>query len=220
MKCRAIIFDYDGVIVDSEKWFVNTFVTSLEHFGIHADAADANKYMGKPVVELVNALIQDYGLQASREDFEKIYFQTYMYWQQRTHDPMPGLVPFLKWITRKQIMTGLATSAVPSHYETINNRIGLHFQFDVYVCAKDIMHSKPDPEIYEKAIKAFSEKGISKDEIAVIEDSANGIASARAAGLFVFGYKGSKVQQDTSKANIEVGCFKEIQNILEGEIEK
>ena len=73
---------------------------------------------------------------------------------------------------------------------------------------------KPDPAIFNVAAERLVALGVDRNRIVVVEDSPNGIASARAAGLYVVGFKGSQIQQDTSDADVEVASFAELQALM------
>lgn len=219
MKYRAIIFDVDGVLVDSEY----VFLTSIRHFlqkhDRDADFDELSLFLGKPEAEITEIVREQYGFQ-QEYDFDAVWHGIYDEYagvmDSGRVEPMPQVQEFLAWLEAEGILTAVATSGTMRHYEQIYYGIGLEHDFDVIVTFEDVTKGKPDPEIFLTAAKRLSKLGIAGDEIAVIEDSPNGIRAAKAAGLYTFGYKGSKIRQDTSGADLEVSSFQEIRTVIGG----
>lgn len=220
MKIRAVIFDVDGVLVDSEY----VFLTSIRHFlqkhNMDADFTELSEFLGKPEAEITEIVREKYHF-AEQYSFDEMRHGIYDEYSEVMESgqaaPMKGVREFLAYLKEKGILSAVATSGTMRHYEQIRDGIRLMHDFDVIVTFEDVTKGKPDPEIFLKACERLQEKGIPKEAMAVIEDSPNGIRAARAAGLYVFGYKGSEIQQDTAAADKEVFSFEEIKAYIEEE---
>ncbi len=220
MKIQAVIFDVDGVLVDSEY----VFLTSIRHFlqkhGMDAEFSELSIFLGKPEAEITEIVRERYHF-SEKYSFDDVRHGIYDEYSEVMEsgrvDPMPGVSKFLAYLKECGILSAVATSGTMCHYEQIRSGIRLNHEFDVIVTFEDVTKGKPDPEIFLKACERLQEKGIPKEAMAVIEDSPNGISAARAAGLYVFGYKGSEIQQDTSAADQEVRSFEEIKAYIEEE---
>ena len=79
--------------------------------------------------------------------------------------------------------------------------------FRFILSGEDFVHSKPDPEIYNKAAELL---GLEKEGLMIIEDSLHGVMAGKASGIFTVAYKGAKFKQDTPLADLEICDFKEL----------
>ena len=121
--------------------------------------------------------------------------------------PMPHLITYLKYLKEKDMTIVLASSSDMHWINTVLDGIHVREYFDIIISGENLKHSKPDPEIFYLAAK---QAGCKHDECMVIEDSVNGIKAGKAADMYVIGYKGSIIQQDTSKADKEIYNFCEL----------
>lgn len=214
-RYRAVIFDFDGVIVDSEVIFTNAMKQFLEELGIAADDVMVTQFTGIPpaaviprLYELTEGKYQTEELQAGMENM----FRTGV--MGRFAEPMPGVQEFFARLQREGIRTALGTSRGRDNVLDYIRTVGLDMPFDVIVTHEDVTHGKPHPETFLKAAEKLAEQGIGRDEIVIIEDSENGIRAGRAAGIFTIGFKGSEVPQKTAEADIELTSYREISEYL------
>ena len=213
---QAVIFDVDGVLVDSEY----VFLTSVQHYlatqGIDEDWRSLARFIGKPEYEISSMVREEYGLtRFTREQVsEGLYGLASNYAQLGSLPPMPGVLEFLDWLDQRGILTGIGTSGTPARVQMICDGMGCTHHFDVLATFEDTGVGKPDPAIFNVAAERLVALGVNRNRIVVVEDSPNGIASARAAGLYVVGFKGSQIQQDTSDADVEVASFAELQALM------
>jgi len=212
---KGIIFDCDGVLLDSEPLFTKAMDIMVEAYGLDLDLSllpDANgttvEYFCRIVLDLFPQI--DVPLEKLVRDY---YYYSDLLLMSDDLKPMEGIRDFCKYQYEMGMQLSIASSS-PAYY--VRHKLKL-FQIDRYfdhiVTADDITHSKPHPEIYQKAIER---SGLSKNQLIVIEDAPNGIASAKAAGLYVVGFKGAKILQDTSQEDEEVYRFTDIQILKKG----
>ena len=208
-KIKGIIFDFDGVITDSEVLYVDSVVAYLKGIGIDTVFSDVQHVIGQNMNDIAACLIEQFHLNLSIpeviEDSMNVYQKTFDY---RRFMPMDGLIEFLERCREKGIRMMIASSSDYDYLYSIMDHLQIRNYFEYVLSGADLHHSKPDPEIYNLAAEKMK---ISKDELLIIEDSVNGIKAGKASGIFTVGFKGSVIQQDTSQADKEVYSFKEIE---------
>jgi beta-phosphoglucomutase len=178
----ALIFDLDGVIVDSNSVHEQVWKRYLFRLGIRADGNFAERMYGRRNDEIVRDLL---GKHLSPEEVfahgaskEALYREV-----MRTQLPerlVPGVREFLE--THRGVPTGLATNAEPANVEFVLTEAGLRSYFLVVVNGHQVDRPKPDPEIYLRAAALLGKK---VQDCIVFEDSLAGVQAARAAGAMV-----------------------------------
>lgn len=209
---KAIIFDMDGVIIDSHSVAyqllcetANTFVCNLTIEEIKTWGSLSSRQFWTKVKELYN-LPHDISL------LIKSYNQDREIELYKSMEPVPGVKEFLHDIKRNQVKTALATSASKKRMEAVIYLFGLHTLFDVIVCDEEVVASKPDPQIF---LLASQKLAVEPAECLVIEDSENGKIAAKKAGMKCLGFKGlSHVKENMEGSDMLFFSFKEL-NIKE-----
>ena len=215
---KAVIFDMDGVLVNSEPHHVaiekklfeqlHLTITDNEHASFMGKASDvmwseiiAKKKLSYEIAELVG-----------QNDLEsKKYFSAL-----KNIDPMPGLVPMLDKISQNHIPMAVASSCGPETIGIILEKAGLKEYFTHIVNSAMVGKSKPEPDIFLYTAKLLSVK---PDECIVVEDSANGIKAAKAAGMYCVAFRGPDFEnQDQSKADEHMNDFAQLDAVLKKKI--
>lgn len=213
-KYKAIIFDCDGVIIDSEYLFLENTINFLKKRNIHQNISDVTKYIGLPLDTIIKMIIAEYELKDSVEFVEQ-YFQSedVVYNHPEKLKILNNLNMFLEWAKNKNIVCAIASSSPKDYVERVVTILNIKKYFKTIVTIEDVKYGKPFPDVYIEACKRLN---IKFNEAVAIEDSPVGIKAAKTAGLYTIGYKGARVKQDTSASNISVYDFQEIINKLEG----
>ena len=120
---------------------------------------------------------------------------------------MNGLVDFLNLCRQKGYRLAIVSSSDLSYIEDVVRRLKIQDYFDLLISGQMIEHGKPSPDIY---LLAQQQMALPADSLLVIEDSPAGIQAGKAAGLTTIGYKGSIIDQDTSKADYQVSDYHEL----------
>ncbi|MGK0551572.1 HAD family hydrolase [Enterococcus faecalis] len=210
---KAVIFDCDGVLVDSEILYLNSLLKYLKTLGIETTIDEVKFVVGMKAYEIAEALQRKFELnQVSIEEL----IQKQDEYQEREMaavelQPMSGLIDFLDSLKNQGYKLAIASSSLKNYVENVCRRIGILEYFDLLVTGEQVSNSKPDPEIFNKTVELL---GIPKEETLIVEDSVNGIKAAKSSGVFVVGYKGSVIEQDTTNADAELKTFVEIQKYL------
>lgn len=212
---KGIIFDCDGVLLDSEPIFAKATQIMMDAYGLDLDLSKLPDANGTTVRHYCEVFLRHFP--EIDIPLEKLVKDYYYYSDQLLMaddlKPMEGIREFCRQQHERGLKLLIASSS-PTYYVEHKLRLfGIKPYFDQIVSANDIAHSKPHPEIY---LKAIEKSGLDKQDLIAIEDAPNGIASAKAAGLYVVGFKGSQLKQDTSEADEEVYRFEDIQILKEG----
>ena len=201
---KAVLFDMDGVIVDSEPLHKKAYYKMFDDVEIDVSDRLFESFTGQSTLKICKTLCHDFSLSNSPEDLVNLkrkHFK-YIFENDTEFKLIDGVLDLIKDYIRNGLVLVLASSA---SMVTINN-IFKRFNLDKYFTAKlsgaDLHASKPHPEIF---IKAAQTSGFKKDECIVIEDSTNGIKAAKAAGIYCIGFDSiHSKNQDYSKADLIV----------------
>lgn len=212
---QAIIFDMDGVIVDTEYidfQLQKEFVNMISPLARAIDENDFPKLVGRSYVHLAQAIKDLSGseltlaeISAQLEVFAKERYKHVDYFSLFRAD----IVHILDYAKEKGIKLAVASSSSKDHIEEVLGACGILHYFDTVVSGEAFTESKPNPAIY---LATLAKLGVSAREAVAIEDSTYGIASAKAAGIRVIAYKENRMPVDQSQADDQA---KDMKGILE-----
>lgn len=211
---KGIIFDFDGLLADTEIVSYKIYKTILEKYGHDYTKQDYSQgYSGKTEVINVNNLINTYRLPLEFDACFKLVIDTEKELLKQGVDLKPGAIELLSFLKEKSIKTIIASSSTRDRALGILRQHDIESMFDDFVFAEDISHSKPDPEIF---LKAKDKLGLNNDECFVIEDSENGIEAGYRAGIPVICVPDMKMPKDEylHKTRYVVRTLDEIISVL------
>lgn len=210
-SAKAVIFDMDGLMIDSERLYIESerFMASLR--GKELPDATIAKMMGHKPIESMAIFKADLGLSESpqallteRDELMHLKMKTDLV-------PMPGLFDLLTFISPR-FGLAIATGASRPFLDLTLDTLKIRDLFSVLVCADDVTHGKPHPEIYELAAARL---GLPPADCLVLEDSSNGIRSAHAAGCLSIAVPSQYTKdQDFSLANRKCAALTDVLLIL------
>ena len=209
---KAIIFDMDGVIFDSETMYINDLIRFFKQHDIEIQVSDCIPLIG---IDSKLYYEQAYTMWNNKTDFLtfKKLLQDYFHSLNRNYKAVvrPQIYSVLETLS-KHYKIALASS---SRFYTINNALDqadLKKYFTLIVSGEQFKESKPNPEIYLHTIK---ELNVKKDEVIIIEDSPKGILAANRAGIKVLALKDDKFGLDQSQADIIIDELNDSIKLLE-----
>jgi HAD superfamily hydrolase (TIGR01509 family) len=180
-KLRAVVFDLDGLLINSEDLYEQAGETVLRRRGKTYDAALREQMMGRPVVDAIKLMIDCHSLPDPLEDLMCECREVLEGLLATSIAPMPGVDELLDELQAARIPAAVATSGARDYVDYVLTRLKLKDRFRFILTADDIQHGKPDPEVY---LLAAQRLGVLPAEMLVLEDSANGCRAAVAAGAF------------------------------------
>ena len=205
----AVIFDMDGVIVDSEIHWKTTEGFFLQSLIPSWRAKDQDKIIGLGVLDLYALLVDTYYLQKTQQEFLEIYQQMANEIYGQKVSLIAGFTELLTALNTNHIPVALASSSPTSWINIMLERFSLRDSFQVVVSADELKgEGKPSPAIY---LLTASRLGIRSERCVAIEDSKNGVLSAKNAEMFCVGFRnGFNNEQDLSRADVIIHHFSEL----------
>jgi beta-phosphoglucomutase len=205
---RGIIFDMDGVILDSNPYHRKAWMNFLRKRGVNIDEKTfLDKVFGTTGKEALQVLLNEKLTDEVLEEYTRAIDAEFRENFAKTEniEPIAGLNAFLDSISRAGCKIALGTSAPPENVEIVFERLKISKYFDLIVDQSQISKGKPDPEIYNKVVQRM---GLPKEECVVLEDSLAGVVSACRAGIKVIGITSS--QPDEALKNVGASiCIKD-----------
>ena len=182
MKIRALVFDFDGLIVDTEGPIFRAWQRIYRERGQELPREQWLTIIGTstgPFDPLVD-LRQRTGEQLDRDQLDALERR---YYEEATalQHLLPGVERYLAEARRLGLKTAVASSSKANWVTTHLERFGIHEHFDAILCREDVTRTKPDPELYQQALERLA---VAAAETIAFEDSTNGIRAAKAAGIF------------------------------------
>jgi beta-phosphoglucomutase family hydrolase len=205
---RAVIFDMDGVIVESESAHVEAEKQILSKYGITISADELHEYAGTTAKKMFTELIKKYKLKVEVErillEKEQILFK----FLEEDAQPTKGIMELLVRLKQRNMKLCIGSSSPMKQIEYILKKLNIACLFDFAVGSDNILHSKPDPEVF---LKAAAGLGLEPQECLVVEDAKLGVEAAKRAGMKCIGYKNpNSGNQDLSKADIMIDTFSQL----------
>ncbi|NMA65703.1 MAG: HAD family phosphatase [Clostridiaceae bacterium] len=207
---KALVFDMDGVIIDSEPLQIEIIVQVLKQLGGNSKPEEIYEFVGATNDELWATLKKRHNIKKSVKEILEIH-DSYKKkrFPEAKLETVEGIPELIKEAKRKGLKIALATSSTKFLAEYILKRFDIYQYFNILVTADDISNSKPNPEIY---IKAANLLGVNSDECIAIEDAHLGVKAAKAAGMKCIAYVNpNSGKQDLTDADIIVSSIKDIE---------
>jgi mannitol-1-/sugar-/sorbitol-6-/2-deoxyglucose-6-phosphatase len=180
----AVIFDMDGVIIDSEPFWREAQISTLAEYGATATIEDCIQHtMGKRIDVLAQTWVDLHHLDVDGKTLEAQIVNKLTTLIEQDGKALPGVFELLSTLKAKGYRIGLATSSTNALITTVLGKLDIR-DFFVKVCsADDEQYGKPHPAVYLKAAHSL---GVSPQDCIVIEDSATGMIAAKAASMTTF----------------------------------
>ncbi|MYS21593.1 MULTISPECIES: HAD family hydrolase [unclassified Streptomyces] len=187
MQYELVIFDNDGVLVDSEPLsnrILADYLTELGHPTTYEDSI--RDFMGA-AVHRIHDVVRERSGRSLPDGFNAAYHARVFAAFERELQPVDGVVPVLEKLTADGVPYCLASSGTHERIRVALRKTGLYARFGEQriFSAQDVGHGKPAPDLFLHAARTL---GVRPERCAVVEDSPLGVQAARAAGMDVFGF--------------------------------
>lgn len=196
---RAVVFDMDGVLVDSGAHHRDAWRATFRDLGVTPPPEFWRITIGRPADEAV-ALLVDGVDRAEARRLAEMKRQHYTRLARRGMVAVAGVPAFVDALARAAVPRAVATSATRRDLERVLVELGLRSRFDVVVTADDVHWGKPHPEVY---LKAAAGLGVDPGACVVFEDAVVGVQAARAAGMRVIGVTSAHTADELVRAGAE-----------------
>ncbi|MGB3964794.1 MAG: HAD family phosphatase [Tepidanaerobacteraceae bacterium] len=204
---KAIIFDMDGVIIDSEQFHAEISIALVEEYGGKISREEFEIFLGKTDYDIWSTLKEQFNLEPSVDELMEIEKQRSL---QNIHkiELVEHFYEFMMSAYRANYALALASSNNRAIVDKVLERFELSKYLKVAISGDDVVKGKPDPEIFLKAAEML---GVKAEKCLVIEDAFAGVQAAKAAGMKCIGYKSpTSKRQDLSDADLIVQSLGEL----------
>ena len=206
-ELKAVLFDMDGVIIDSEPLWSKAEQQLLARRNLRSSSQLKTVMMGLDSSEAVGFLIKHYDLKESVSDVVAERNQLVADLFRQFLRPMPHALQLVRSVQAAQIKTGLVTSSPQELVDLALSKLNITELFDLILSGDQVAPGKPAPDIYLTAAEAL---GVSHENCLVIEDAPHGVAAAKAAGMCCLAISTSASEPELGAADRVVRDFAEV----------
>jgi HAD superfamily hydrolase (TIGR01509 family) len=212
---KAILFDLDGLMFDSEPHSLASWAAVLAERGVTLDQPTIDSILGQRIDATARTLIDKYHLPDSVQalaDAKTEYQITHLAGNVK---PMPGLIELLDEIDRRRMPKAIASSGIRRYVEAVLRVNGLLDRFSVIITGDQVAHGKPAPDVFLAAARALN---VEPSGCLVLEDAPNGVQAAKTAGMTCFAVPDHSVARlDLSQADRVFASLNDVRMFLTSE---
>ncbi len=199
MNVKAVLFDMDGVLVESERFINEAGVLMFREKGYEVDPDDFLEFTGMGEDRYLGGVAEKHNIPFNPEQDKARTYEIYERLVKNNIDPLPGVRNFIHKCKTKGLKIAVATSA--DHIKMVINLKELDIPvetFDATVNGLEIEHKKPAPDIF---LKAADKLGVNPHNCLIVEDAVSGVEAARAAGGRVLALTTTFTEDELSEAD-------------------
>ena len=196
---KAVIFDMDGVIVDSLMVHYSAYVDIFKRHGIEFDYDSYLSYTGTPSMEMLEHVFTKHGKKA---DIKALSFEKFGVVEKNVDKvkPVDGIHDLLKRLHQAKFKMAVATGAHRAFVDLVLKQVGIVDYFQAIVTLENVKKGKPDPEVFLIAANAI---GVEPEDCIVLEDGKNGMVAAKKAGMRCIGLVDDKKKEYPCDVKVE-----------------
>ena len=214
VQVACVIFDMDGVIIDSEELHKRAYYETFNSIGVNVSDKLYKTLTGSSTLNAFQKLVAHFNLSHNPEDLVLNKRKRYINFFE--NDPnlhlVSGVERLIKFLYERDMKLVLASSSAMVNINRVFDRFDLNKYFTAKISGADLEASKPHPEIFEKAAILGE---TAKANCIVIEDSDNGVKAANDASIFVVGYRNPLAADQTlQNANMVIDRFSELEKLF------
>jgi len=206
---KAIIFDMDGVIIDSEPIHIKLEEELFKSLGVEISEDEHLTFVGTSSYYMWRKIKERFNLSQSVEELVEVDRKRYLEHVLKTGEiiPIEGITETVKKLFEKEYKLAVASSSPIDVIELVVKKLGIDKCFEVLVSGDYVKNSKPAPDIF---LYTADKLKVKPHECVVIEDSYNGVYGAKKAGMKVIGFKNpNSGNQDLSEADFIISSLGE-----------
>jgi len=207
---QTVIFDMDGVIIDSEPVYFEIDKQMFEELNIAVSFEEHCSYVGTSSQNMWTAIITKHGISEQPAELMRKEYSLYLEHLANAKDlqPIDGVVELIHELYKNNFKLVLASSSQMASIDIVLNKFKLDELFIAKVSGSELAHSKPHPEIFLRSARLIKSD---PSECIVIEDSKNGVTAAKAAGMKCIGFLNpNSGNQDLKNADLVIHSFGEL----------
>lgn len=179
---QALIFDMDGLLIDSEPLAALAMDRFLLKYGFERRPEVQSRLLGRRLPEAIAIVREGYGIEHPLPALIEEYGEMRLAALRGAVKVLPGALEMIAFGRAHGLRMALATSGMRSHATASLEETGLNGLFDAEVTGDEVEHGKPAPDLFLKAAERI---GVDPAACVVFEDAPNGVVAARAAGMAV-----------------------------------
>lgn len=209
----AVLFDMDGVLLDSEPLHDIVVSEVCRKFGRDVDRSELGQYVGTSSLEMWTEMRLDFDIDADVDTLVNMQWETIIEMLDTSGiGPSVGLIELMEELYERGVYMAIASSSREDFIEAVMDHLGIRKYISEVTQGFEVEHGKPEPDIYLLAAK---KAGVLPANCLVIEDSTAGVGAGVAAGMYTIGYDNPTSNgQDIAKADMIVDSLTEIMDIV------
>ncbi|NER15526.1 HAD-IA family hydrolase [Leptobacterium flavescens] len=204
-----VIFDMDGVLVDSEPFHKQVLARALRELGVELTSEYHNSLIGMAGMPIYKKMISDFELSIHPQ--ELMSFHKGLFYKELENCEVPAVddvLNLLETLKRENFSLSLGSSSPKKLIDIFVNRLEIGDYFDHLVSSEDVERGKPSPDIFLEIARKYDKNA---EEFVVIEDSRNGVIAAKTARMKCIGFKNpNSGNQDLSRADLIIESFSDL----------
>ncbi len=206
---KGVIFDMDGVIINSEPQYYEAYVMLCDQYGVEFPYENYKGFVGSTHAKVCEYMRVNLGIPLTEKEMQDILRKNRQYLIDiKGYEEIAGIKELIKSLYDHNIKLAIASSSPEKEIKAVVKSLGIEGYFTKLVSGENVENPKPAPDVF---LKAAEELQLSKEECIIIEDSENGVKAANAAGIPVIGFLNlDSGNQDLSEAAIVVEGFEEV----------
>ena len=206
---EAVIFDMDGVLIDSEPLHFEVDQLVLRKLNIQEGKSYLEKFVGYTNPAMWQIIKEEFSIESTIEELIELQMTVKLsHLEQSNYEAIEGIKELLKELQSFKVPIAIASSSPRIFIEAVIKKIHIVEYFHDWISGEEVPKSKPEPDVFLKAAELLN---VNPEKCVVIEDSKSGTIAAKSAGMTCIGYKNvNSGNQDLSRADLVVDRISEI----------
>jgi beta-phosphoglucomutase len=196
---RAVVWDLDGVIVDSGDAHNASWAAMASEFGLPYDPAVFKSIFGRHNTDIISSL---WGI-TDPQEIERMALSKEQFFRQAARDlrPLPGVLDLVRSLAQAGWKQGIGSSAPLENVRLLLDATGLSNYMQAIASGEDVTRGKPDPQVF---LRAFERLGVSPLDGVIIEDAPAGVQAAKAAGAAALAVTNTQTEETLREAGADL----------------